>query len=172
MKNINAKELYKLTKDLSVLYVEDDLAFSDQTTDILEDFFLCVDTAYNGVEGLNSYKDYYVQNDKYYDLVISDINMPKMDGIELTKEIYKINDKQPVIIVSAYNESEYLVELINIGVERFLQKPFKHDQLLEILFFILNKKSKDQCEIDLGENTVWNKTDQTVKVSNEIIKLI
>lgn len=169
MKNI--KELFNLTKNLNILYVEDDIAFNAQTKEVLEDFFDLVDTAFNGLEALELYNNYYKTDQKYYDLVISDINMPKMDGITLTKEIYKINEDQPVIIVSAYNESEYLVELINIGVKRFLQKPFKQDQLLEVLFNILAKEAKDTNSIVLGEDLIWDSDKQIVTLKGEIIKL-
>jgi len=138
MKNINIKELYNFTKELKVLYVEDDTYFREQTFDILEDFFKNVDVAYNGLEGLNLYNEYYKNNNSYYDIVISDLNMPKMDGVTLVKEIYKININQPIIIVSAYNEAEYLNKLVELGINDFLQKPFKYDDLLKTLLSVID----------------------------------
>jgi len=171
MKNINIKNIFNLTKNLNVLYVEDDVAFNTQTKEVLEDFFPLVDTSFNGEDGLKLYKKYYKNNNKYYDLVISDLNMPKMDGITLTKNIYDINENQAVIIVSAYNESEYLVELINIGVERFLQKPFKQEQLLEVLFHILDKKSENTNRTELTTDLIWDWENEVLTFQDEIIKL-
>jgi len=170
MKNINIKELFNLTKNLQVLYVEDDIAFNKQTKDVLEDFFYSVDSCFNGIDALDRYKEYHNKHKQHYDIVISDINMPKMDGISLTKEIYKINKDQKVIIVSAYNETEYFVELINIGVERFLQKPFKQDNLLEILYNIFNKNlTTTKQDIKLAAELIWdNKNYRLTHNSNEI----
>jgi DNA-binding response OmpR family regulator len=171
MTTVNVKELFDLTKNLDVLYVEDDIDFNAQTKEILEDFFALVDTSFNGLEGLHLYNQYFEKNGKHYDIVISDLNMPKMDGITLTKEIYSINKNQPVIIISAYNESSYLVELINIGVEKFLQKPFRHEQLLDVLFNTLHKKIKDSSILKLTPYLIWNKQDEILIHQDEIVKL-
>lgn len=168
---IDIKKLYNLTQDLDVLYVEDDLDFAEQTSEILNDFSKSVDLAYDGVQALDCYNNYYIKNNKYYDIVVSDINMPKMNGITLSKEIYKINENQPIIIVSAYNETEHLVELINIGVKRFLQKPFKQDSLLEVLYFVLSKKFSNKEVIKLSKDITWDSKDETLKKENENIKL-
>lgn len=168
---MKSKNLLNLTKNLTILYVEDDIPFNKETSEILEDFFQSVEVAYDGIEALNKYKEYYINNKKYYDLIISDINMPKMDGITLTKEIYKINESQSIIINSAYNESEYLIELVNLGVERFLLKPFKYDELIEVLFNILNKKSNSSNIVKLSDTLTWSPKEELLKDNENIIKL-
>ncbi len=124
---VSITELVKYTKGLSVLYVEDDDEIREIVAAILAKFFKEVNTAVNGQEGLDIYKQ------TTCDLVISDIRMPVMDGIEMVKNIKDIESDQPVIITSAYDDSEYLLELINAGVEKFILKPIDDDKFLSVL---------------------------------------
>jgi len=80
------------------------------------------------------YKDYYEENSEYYDILITDINMPLMNGVDLIKEIHKINIDQSVIVISAYNDSSRLIELINIGITHFIMKPLFPTQLMNVLY--------------------------------------
>ena len=93
------KELAKYSKELRVLYVEDEDAVRLEMADYLSDFFGQVETAANGLDGLNKYR---LNN---HDIVISDIKMPVMDGIDMVREIKKLNNGQYIIVISAYSES-------------------------------------------------------------------
>lgn len=128
------KEVCKYTKDLNVLYVEDEVALNKENLDVFKDFFHRVDGALNGIDGLKKYKEFYNDNECYYDMVLTDINMPQMDGHELINEIYKINEEQTIIVISAYNESERLINLIDGGIENFILKPIKMEHLLRIFY--------------------------------------
>lgn len=127
---MQVKELEKYSKKLRVLYVEDEDAVRCEMADYLSDFFGQVETAVNGLEGLNKYRA------DTHDIVISDIKMPVMNGIDMIKEIKKLNNRQYIIVISAYSESEYLIQLINEGVYRFVLKPIDHRVLLNVLFQI------------------------------------
>ncbi len=133
------KELYKYTQNLHLLYVEDDAGLRTETVEILEDFFASVDVCDNGKNGLEQYKTFFQQNSHYYDIVITDINMPVMNGIEMSEAIMDYNSKQSIFVVSAYNEPHYLTKLINLGVDKFLIKPLQTKQLVLALY----KKSKE-----------------------------
>jgi len=74
------------------------------------------------------------ENDAYYDLIISDINMPRMDGMAMSKAIMHENDQQSIIIITAHNEFSFLHEAIKIGIDGFLTKPLDFDQLKIVLF--------------------------------------
>lgn len=124
------RELEKYSKKLRVLYVEDEDKVRFETADYLSDFFDQVDTAKNGMEGLSKYRE------NAYDIVISDIRMPVMDGIDMVKEIKKINNDQCIVVISAYSESEYLLKLINEGIYRFILKPIDHQIFLDLLLKI------------------------------------
>jgi len=131
---ININLVLEFSKDLTVLYVEDDDAVRGDTVDILDEFFKQVDTAVDGQLGLAKYQEYYNKNGTYYDLILTDINMPNKNGIEMSRDILNINDEQKIVVISAHNESNYLHDLINLGVAGFLLKPVGMSNLLQTLF--------------------------------------
>ncbi|WP_345992835.1 response regulator [Sulfurimonas sp. HSL-1716] len=141
--------LQKIAKDIHLLYVEDDLLISSEVKKLLQKIFSHVDTAQNGKEGLELYKK------KPYDIVVTDITMPEMNGIEMTKEIKKINDNQTIIITSAYNDSKYLIEMIEIGVDKFIMKPLDIKKFFvtisKIVVNLHNEKKKAALEHQLSE---------------------
>lgn len=132
------KELVKITKSLKLLYVEDNADARTQTLKMLNNFFKDIDVAYDGEEGLKKYK----QNS--YDLIITDINMPNLNGLQMSKEILNISPEQMIIILSAYNDTQYLEECINIGVTNFLHKPVDLERIVNTLdktvTMLMNKK--------------------------------
>jgi len=87
--------------------------------------FATVIVADNGNDALNLYREYYDKNQKYIDIVLTDIEMPKMDGIELSEKIMQINKEQDIIVISAYTDTKHLIKLINIGVAQFITKPIE-----------------------------------------------
>ena len=109
-------QLVSWSKELTVLYVEDDLALREEVSLFLSDIFKQIDLAPNGLEGLEKL----AQNN--YHLVITDIRMPIMDGIEMIEKIKELYPKQPILVTSAHNESEYLIKLINLGVQYYITK--------------------------------------------------
>jgi len=142
---INSKELVTYTKNLSVLFAEDHDDLRMNTVEVLKSFFQEVHSAVDGEEALAMYSDYHDKNNKFYDIVISDIQMPKLDGVELTKKIYGLNDSQIIIVLSAFDESCYLLPLINLGIEQFIKKPINYQELLKVLL----SSSKKIKQIDV-----------------------
>ena len=140
---LNFKTLQQISKELSLLYVEDDKALRGKTAVVFQNLFNHVDVAEDGVEGLELYNKYKEDNAKYYDIIVTDIQMPRLDGIGLTKEILDIHKDQKIIIISAYNDKEYLIDLINLGVERFMQKPLYSENLLKILYDVCSSFNAD-----------------------------
>ncbi len=174
---IDYDKVYNLTKDFTILYVEDDISFLKETKRVFTELFYKVDTASNGEEGLVKYKEYLNTKKIPYDLVITDICMPFMNGIELTKEIYKINKNQQIIVISAYDESKYLLELLNMGIEQFLVKPINLDILLSVL---LNSSSKIKINYDIQKNNkivklkngfLWDINNLSLLKDEKIVKL-
>ncbi len=121
---IDVKELSLKTKDIRILYVEDEEAVREQTTMILSMLFEHIDTAFDGEDGWNKYKN------GEYDAVFTDISMPRMDGLELTRRIKEQNRMQKVIIISAYNTADYLFQAIELGVDGFILKPIEMERML------------------------------------------
>jgi len=126
------------TQELIVLFIEDNTSARRDMRAILDFYFYKVDVASDGKEGLEAYKKFYEKENFYYDLVITDLELPKLKGLELIKEIQKINPEQHIMISSAYNDYENLTNAINLGVDGFLQKPFNQKKFLEIMVNVAN----------------------------------
>ncbi|MBB5021821.1 response regulator transcription factor [Desulfurispira natronophila] len=122
------KQLGVFAAKQKVLIAEDEEILNRQLRDLLQKFYLKVDSAHDGQEALELYR----KNDGY-DIVLSDIRMPRMDGIELSRELKTLKPDQNIIIVSAHHETEYFIELINIGIDGFILKPVKTHQLAQSL---------------------------------------
>ena len=167
----NSKELISYTKNLSILFVEDHDELRENTTEILSNFFKIVLSARNGEEALSIYQDYYSENDVYIDIILSDLQMPIIDGVELTKRIYDINPSQTVIILSAYDEAKYLLPLINLGIEQFIKKPIDYQELLKVLLSASKKISLPILEttVDLSRKIQLSSTSVFDKETSSLI---
>ncbi len=130
---IDNKLILEHSKSLNVLYVEDDYELQDATNRIFTNYFNHVDIASDGEAGLKSFLLFKDNNDAYYDLVISDINMPNMNGIDMSRAIINENPEQSIIFITAHNESSFLHDAIEVGADGFLNKPIDADQLKTIL---------------------------------------
>jgi len=116
-------------QEITVLYCEDEEYLRDITKGILESFtkkqFICKD----GAEGLAVFKE----NQHLIDLIITDVNMPNMNGLEMAKEIKAINSNMPIVVATAFSNSEYLLEAIDLGVDKYVLKPINIKKLLDIM---------------------------------------
>ena len=122
------KLLKKYAQRLSILYVEDDELLNQSVTKYLEKLFERVDVAYNGEEGLEKYKKF------TYDIVLTDIKMPKLNGLEMLKEIKDINKEQEVVILSAHTETDFFLTAIHDGVSDYIIKPIDYEQMNDVLY--------------------------------------
>jgi diguanylate cyclase (GGDEF)-like protein len=132
------KQIRVFGSSTNVLYVEDEEDIRIEMTKMLNQLFNKVETAANGLEALQMYEK------NKYDLIITDLKMPYMDGVELCHSIIKDNRNQLILLISAYKESDELLELINIGVSGFLLKPINMDALLHKLFYIVKNVYADK----------------------------
>lgn len=133
------KELIAFSKTLKVLFIEDNEEVRVQLMKLLSNFFDNIDVANEGQSAFAKYTDYQTQTGNTYDLVVTDLSMPKVDGIELCKRILSSHPKQVILVISAHTEKEKLSELTQIGVYKILQKPVDYKELLDALENILMK---------------------------------
>ncbi|NOX15413.1 MAG: response regulator [Epsilonproteobacteria bacterium] len=139
------RALAKLAKDISVLYVEDNVGLRKQASKIFRKFFKNIYIAEDGEQGIVLFKQ------KNPDIVITDIRMPKLDGLEMSKQIKDLNPDAKILITSAFDDKEKLLECIKIGTADYLKKPILIDTLVETLYNIIisinevkNRKLFDQ----------------------------
>ncbi len=148
---------YENIKKYTILYVEDEKQSVDLVSCILKDRVKEIFVAYDGVDGLEKY------NTHRPDIVISDIQMPHMNGIELSKRIKAINPKQNIILVTAFNENNALLEAINLGVSKYIVKPIIS---IENLLHPIN----DICKILSFDKN--NKEQARLQAMQEVLKSI
>ncbi len=118
-----------LLKRLTLLYVEDDNSIRTELGSLLENFFGKVYTAPNGLEGL----EFFMQNKNSIDIILADINMPKMNGIEMVKNIRAANVNVPVIFATAYSDNDFLFEAVKLHVYDYIVKPIDIRQALTLM---------------------------------------
>ena len=170
---ISLNEIEKYSKGITILYVEDDDEVRESTNNFLSTIVHDITLARDGKEALDIYKS------REFDVVISDINMPIMNGVKLSQEIKKINNEQAIIIISAHDDPSYLLDLINIGVDNFVLKPFDINKFLFALYksiktITLSRAEKNQKLI--MEETIKKRTLELTlaleKVNNLSIEVV
>jgi len=142
------KDILNITKNLKLLYVEDDYTMQETSKELFKNFFCEVDIAVDGREALKMYKD------NNYDVIITDISMPYMDGIELIQHIRQKNLTIPIIVFSALNNPTSITACISLNVDAYLLKPMKTKNLVEALEKITLKimSNDDKSSLELVAN--------------------
>ena len=135
------KEILKFTKELTVLYTEDDPNIQAELSAIFEMYFKKLYVGNDGQEGLNLYSTHHEE----LDLIISDIQMPNMDGLDMVSNIRETNDTIPVIITTAFNDQEYFLRSITCKVTRYLLKPVE-EEALEVTLYDVAKSIVEHKE--------------------------
>jgi diguanylate cyclase (GGDEF)-like protein len=140
-------EVLKYSRNLTVLYVEDEKEIREHMKEVLENFFEKVIVAQNGKEGLERFIKHKKSFDHYPDLVLTDIQMPRLNGIEMSQKILALHSDQIIIMLSAHNDSNLLLEVINMGISYFLTKPFSLQQLNETLHKAAKRHFYEDMEV-------------------------
>ncbi len=133
---VNIKELKKFTTDLNILYVEDELDIQKSMGLYLQKLFASVTLASNGLEGLELF------NKNNFDIVLTDISMPKMNGSDMISKIREVDSEVPIVITTAHIDSNYLMEAIKSHVDGYIIKPFDYNVLNTELFKVAEKIQK------------------------------
>jgi len=123
----------ELLKTFTVLYVEDEDSLREDVYQNISPFIKEVVTAADGAEGLELFKQYRNK----FDIIITDILMPKMSGLEMVDEIRKIDQEIPIIYTTAFNDSEYMQRTIEQSIVSYIIKPID----IELLFKAMEKAS-------------------------------
>ncbi|MEN8144127.1 MAG: sigma-54 dependent transcriptional regulator [Gemmatimonadota bacterium] len=111
----------------SVLVVDDERSLVETLTVLLEEEGFEVDSALTGEDGLKRFKQ------RSPDLVLSDVRMPKMSGIEVLENIRETSPDTPVVLMTAQASLQSAIQAVNLGATHYVQKPFKNDELMAVI---------------------------------------
>jgi signal transduction histidine kinase len=149
-------ELITFAKNLKLLYVEDDQVSRDQTYDILSIFFSDILIAVDGAQACELFDTHDI------DFVITDINMPKKNGIEFIQHIRQNNKQIPVFIFSAHSDTSFFLDSISLGVDGYLIKPIESTQFVDQISKTVYKLYMQQQLLDY-QHTLEDKVQAQVE---------
>ena len=154
--------------NLNLLYVEDDEETIDNIDFFLKRHFNEIIIAQDGEKAFN----YFIE--KKPDIIILDINIPKLNGLKLASKIREINKKIPIIFLTAFSDKDNLLQAINLHACSYLIKPFRIDELINAL----NKCKRDFFEEKqnpylkvLNQDFIWDKQKKELSFNNQKISL-
>ena len=158
--------LNKYYKNIKILYVEDDEIARENGIEYLENYFELIYDASDAIKALQLYEKYKP------DIIITDIQMPKLNGLEFVKRIRQKDKKTQVIIITAFSDKDYLLKAIELGLVKYLVKPVREKEFEEALFLCINALEKDETNIiQLDEITFFDTFNKNLISSNEMVKL-
>ena len=114
-------------KKISLLYVEDEKSVREALSKKLERLVKELYVAEDGEDGYSKYLEFKP------DIILTDITMPKLNGIEMSRNIREVDKDIPIIVISAHSDSNSLISAIDCGVTSYLLKPLNKYKLLELL---------------------------------------
>ncbi len=145
--------------NLNLLYMEDDIDVKENVVYFLERYFNCI---YVATDGEEAYKIYLEKN---IDILLLDMNVPKMNGIALSKKIREDNKKIPIIFLSAYSDRDRLLEVLKLGVSSYIVKPFILQELTNTIKDSIKIVVEEQNIIDevyFGEELLWKSSSKSL----------
>jgi len=145
-------------KDKSVLIVDDEKNILLTLSQSLEVLRLETDTATNGEEALAKLKE------KEFGLILLDIRMPGMDGMEVLRQVREIRPDIRIIMITAYGTVELAVEAMKLGAVDFIQKPFSPEEIRELVSRVMDREKLDEqkaadygTSIELAKRSIGNR---------------
>lgn len=158
--------LKDINKNIKILYLEDDDITRENAVEYLENYFEKIYEADNAISALKLYES--IQPD----IIITDIQMPKLNGLEFVKRIRQKDKKVQVIVITAFSHKDYLFKAIELQLVKYLVKPIKEKELEEALFLCVEAIENDSSNIlKLDENSFFDMYNKTLLIGNELVKL-
>lgn len=157
----------------TILYVEDDVKIRTEAAEIFDGFFKNVIIAVDGQDGLEKFEAHQSE----IDIILTDINMPNINGLELLAKIRQINWDIPILITTGFEQSDILIKLIKFNVTNYIVKPMQLNTTFKIISLLMEEKERKKevkrqedelkqfmsildsinlvCEIDLDGNIIY-----------------
>jgi DNA-binding response OmpR family regulator len=156
--------MYNFLADKTVLYIEDELEVLRNISSLLNHFFDTVYLASDAETGLQLFFE------KRIDVLLIDIELPGINGIELIKQLRKTNKHIPIIIISAYTNKNYLLDAVELNLSKYIVKPLTSAKIQSLLN-VLNDYFTDDDEIALTQHITLIKNESVVCFTGNRIKL-
>ena len=151
-------------RDISILIAEDELELLESIKEYLEIFFNRVYTASCGNEAYDIYLH------KRPNIILTDINMPNLDGLSLISKIREEDNETKIIVMSAHSDQEKLLRAIKLHLETYLIKPIKNDDLKKVLVDTVCLIRDTEKRIYVSDAVYWDKdTDKLIQNNKEIL---
>ncbi len=149
---------------VSILIVEDELQLLDVYSKYVILFCDIIYTATNGEEALKLYYEHKPN------IILTDINMPKLDGIEFIQKVREFDNNTKIIILSAHTETQHLLKAVRLNLVSYLVKPVRMDELKDTITQAIDEVSLS-TQITLNNNYFWDTTSDSLQYNNKTINL-
>ncbi|KAB7883051.1 response regulator transcription factor [Poseidonibacter ostreae] len=158
--------LESINKTIKILYVEDDDIARENGVEYLENYF---ENIYEASDALSALK-LYAKHQPH--IIITDIQMPKLNGLEFVQRIRKTDSKTQVIVISAFSDKDYLLKAIELQLVKYLIKPIKENELKQALMSCMESIESDTSNIiALNDESTFDMFNLTLVKNSQIIKL-
>ena len=158
-------DVLDILADKKVLYAEDEKGIRKHITEVLELFFDKVVAVEDGAEAT------YEMEIGSYDVLMFDICMPNLDGLEAIKKIRKKDKKIPVVILSAHTEEQYLWKAVELKISKYLVKPYDKQSLIDALKVVALELVDNNLEIKLKNGCIYNPVKKIICEGSKDIQL-
>jgi len=149
---------------LTLLYVEDDDVIRQNAVEYLSGYFKEVYEAKDGQEGFECYEDHKP------DMIITDIEMPRLNGLAMAKKIRKRDKSTPIIITTAYTDTEYLMQAVELQLIKYIVKPINSKKLSEALNLLVEHLNINSI-ITIDKQTYYDSLNKSLMIDHNLIKL-
>lgn len=158
--------LKSINKTIKILYVEDDDIARENGVEYLENYFENIYEASDALTALKLYEKHQP------DIIITDIQMPKLNGLEFVQRIRKTDSKTQVIVISAFSDKDYLLKAIELQLVKYLIKPIKENELKQALISCMKSiESNTSNIIALNSEYTFDMFNLTLVKEGLIVKL-
>jgi len=146
---LNSSSLLVL-KSKRILFAEDDAITRTQISNTLSMLFKAVYSAKDGEEAFNIYED------EHPDIILTDVRMPKKDGIKLARQIRQVDYHIPIIILTSFDDKNLLLNAANLAIDGYLLKPIEFTALLKALSKAIKRTHVTPNVITFNQSLVFN----------------
>jgi len=155
-----------ILKAFTILYAEDDKAVQGSVVEYLSRYFREVHVANDGKEALELYKDVKV------DVLLLDIDMPHLDGLSFAKIVRESNKEIPIVMITAFTDTEKLLKATELNLSKYLVKPVEPKAFKEVLEKVAELlQSSSKGYVELKENFSWDKERKELFKGSTLVEL-